>query len=184
MRALGRELGVSGMALYGYFANKDAIVAAVIERFAASMDTQPVPGEFWEDTLMRTMNSLRRCFNEHPAICELSLSEESDSAGWQAHNQRIITMHLEQGIPEDVFTQAWALIDTFLAGFADNERRQRALAAAGKAPSPAELSAMPIWQRIPWQAYSDESFNNGIRMIIASIRALAAPDPCEWYTPA
>ena len=42
---------------------------------------------------------------------------------------------------------------------------------------------MPVWQRIVDSAYSEESFANGVEMIIMGVRGLAAPDPCEWHPP-
>lgn len=51
MRSLGRELGVSAMAVYSHFDSRDAILVAVLQRLMASMDTDPVPGEAWDDTL-------------------------------------------------------------------------------------------------------------------------------------
>ena len=32
-------------------------------------------------------------------------------------------------------------------------------------------------------AYTEESFASGVEIIIAGIRAIAAPDPCDWATP-
>ena len=39
------------------------------------------------------------------------------------------------------------------------------------------------WQRVVAAAYTDEAFAHGVEIIIQGIRALAAPDPCEWRTP-
>ena len=43
--------------------------------------------------------------------------------------------------------------------------------------------SLPEWQRVVRSAYTDESFVNGIEIIIEGVKSIAAPDPCEWYTP-
>lgn len=183
MRALGRELGVSAMAVYGYFSSREALLVAVKTRFMDTMDTRPVPGERWDDTLRRTMRSLMHSDLEHPQLAMISTSPEVGGGGLEAHTERIVAMHLAQGIPEEVFAQLWAMVDAYLTGFVDNAV---ALRAAGLDESSGEEGAaveMPPWKRIVASAYSDEAFSEGVEIIISGIRALAAPDPCEWYTP-
>ena len=58
MRALGAELGVSAMAFYAHFSSREEVLVAVLTRFMETLDTDPVPGERWDDTLRRTMTSI------------------------------------------------------------------------------------------------------------------------------
>ena len=99
-----------------------------------------------------------------------------------AHTEKIVSLHLDQGMPEPVLTKAWAMVDAFLTGFNGSaiaaQKRRLADEAAGGA-----TRDMPVWQRIVDSAYSEESFANGVEMIIMGVRGLAAPDPCEWHTP-
>ena len=103
-------------------------------------------------------------------------------AGLAAHTEKIVSLHLDQGMPEPVLTKAWAMVDAFLTGFNGSaiaaQKRRLADEAAGGA-----TRDMPVWQRIVDSAYSEESFANGVEMIIMGVRGLAAPDPCEWHTP-
>lgn len=182
MRALGAELGVSAMAFYAHFPSREEVLAAVLTRFMDTMDTDPVPGERWDDTMRRTMTSIHREFCAHPHMHDIDLDPSVSYEGLAAHTEKIVNLHLEQGIPEDVLAKAWAMIDAFLTGFNGN-----AIEAARmrEAEALADLSGTgySTWERIVRSAYSEESFQNGIEMIVMGIRGLAAPDPCEWYTP-
>lgn len=179
MRALGAELGVSAMAFYAHFTSREEMLAAVCSKLMESLDTDPIPGERWDDTLRRTMPSLRRGFLEHPNVAEISLDDSVAWLGLAKHTEKIVNLHLAQGMPEDVFAKAWAMVDAFLTGFTGNESamiRSEALAAE-------EAGTLPKWQQIVRSAYTDESFSNGIEIIIEGVKSIAAPDPCEWYTP-
>ena len=181
MRALGAELGVSAMAFYAHFSSREEVLAAVLERFMGTMDTDPVPGERWDDTMRRTMTSIHREFCAHPNMHDIDLDPSASYRGLAAHTRKIVGLHLAQGIPEDVLTKAWAMIDAFLTGFNSNaiaaERMRRAISLDGTDDN------LPTWERVVRTAYSEESFQNGIEMIIMGVRGLAAPDPCEWRTP-
>ena len=86
-------------------------------------------------------------------------------------------------------------MDAYLTGFIGNAIAVRAnrpsgvrgvssgRAAEGEgAASCTDDDALP-WQRVVAAAYTDEAFAHGVEIIIQGIRALAAPDPCEWRTP-
>lgn len=184
MRALGRELGVSAMAVYGYFSSREVLLAEVLSRFMGTMDTAPVPGERWDDTLRRTMHSLIATELAHPEIASISVTAEVGEGGLESHTERIVNMHLAQGIPEPIFAQLWAMVDAYLTGFADNAIALRAAGLSSEAlESGGAAQSEPKWKRIVATAYGDESFSAGVEIIISGIRALAAPDPCEWRTP-
>lgn len=221
MRALGRELGVSAMAVYGYFPSRDELLAAVLERFMDTLDTRPVPGERWDDTLRRTMTSIYREEMAHPEIASIEVTPQVGANGLARHTDRIVNLHLSQGMPEAMLSQAWAMVDAFLTGFtanalalsraaekegaaAPNEEQMVRLSGEGEASNVEAVSAgapegevsdagasdaiaavavRPAWQNIVAQAYTDEAFAHGVGIIIQGIRGLAAPDPCEWYTP-
>ena len=188
MRSLGRELGMSAMAVYGYFSSRDEVLCAVLERFMDTLDTSPIPGERWDDTLRRTMTSIYREELAHPELAVIEV-EPRTARALERHTERIVSHHLAQGWPEPVLHQAWALIDAYLTGFIGNALALRRLGkAVGAAPSSRDGEAGASEERQPWQrivedAYTDEAFAHGVEIVIQGIRGLAAPDPCEWRTP-
>lgn len=199
MRSLGRELGASAMAVYSHFNSRDEILVAVLERLMASMDTDPLPGEQWDDTLRRTMTSIYRVEMAHPELASIEVAPEAGERGLAEHTEKIVSLHLAQGMPEPVLRQAWALVDAYLTGFIGNSlaiarmmgpmapdatprgASQQASADEGGPEGDAQRGA--LWQSIVADAYTEEAFAHGVEIIIQGIRALAAPDPCQWRTP-
>lgn len=195
MRSLGRELGVSAMAVYSHFDSRDAILVAVLRRLMASMNTDPVPGETWDDTLRRTMTSIYQLEMAHPELATIEVVPRAGENGLAEHTDKIVNLHLAQGMPEPVLTQAWALVDAYLTGFIGNAiavranrpsadcgvSNARAVEEGGSADCASD-DELP-WRRIVAAAYTDEAFAHGVEIIIQGIRALAAPDPCDWRTP-
>lgn len=185
MRSLGRELGVSAMAVYGHFPSRDDLLVAVLTRFMAGLDTDPVPGERWDDTLRRTMGSIYRMEVAHPQLASIEVNPSAGYAGLAEHTEKIVNLHLAQGMPEPVLRQAWALVDAYLTGFIGNTlavhhwEAQSTTELAGKD----DASGRPLWQSIVGDAYTDDAFAHGVEIIIQGIRSFAAPDPCEWSTP-
>ena len=116
-------------------------------------------------------------------------------SGLAEHTDKNVNLHLAQGMPEPVLTQAWALVDAYLTGFIGNAIAVRSnrpsgvrgvssvCAAEGKGAEGCSGDDAPPWQRVVAAAYTDEAFAHGVEIIIQGIRALAAPDPCEWRTP-
>lgn len=184
MRSLGRELGVSAMAIYGYFESRGDVLTAVLERFMATIDTDPVPGERWDDTLRRIMTSIYVEEMAHPELASIEITPGAGNAGLARHTEKIVALHLDQGIPVPVLKRAWAMMDAFLAGFTDNAIEERAIAnLPGGAHAPSSEHDLALWEEIVMDAHSDEAFACGIEIIIEGIRGLAAPDPCDWRTP-
>lgn len=194
MRSLGRELGMSAMAVYGYFSSRDDILVAVLQRLMASMDTDPVPGEAWDDTMRRTMTSIYQLEMAHPELAAIEVDSRAGERGLANHTEKIVNLHLAQGMPELVLAQAWAFVDAYLTGFIGGAIAVRTDGfSSGRGDSSTELKGestgscsegdVPLWRRIVAGAYTDETFAQGVELIIQGIRGLAAPDPCEWRTP-
>lgn len=100
---------MSAMAVYSHFDSRDAILVAVLRRLMASMNTDPVPGETWDDTLRRTMTSIYQLEMAHPELATIEVVPQAGENGLAEHTDKIVNLHLAQGMPESVLTQAWAL---------------------------------------------------------------------------
>ncbi|MEG0503883.1 MAG: helix-turn-helix domain-containing protein [Raoultibacter sp.] len=182
MRALGVELGVSAMACYSHFDSREELLSEVSARFMATLDTDPIPGERWDDTLRRTMQSIHETFREHPNLGELTDQPEVGLKGIAPHTKKIVMLHLNQGMPKAIFSRTWAIVDAYMGGFFINEIGIARLEKEGQLNEDS-VRELEEWELTVRQAYTDDSFKSGIEIIIAGVRNLAAPDPCEWYTP-
>lgn len=66
MRRLGRELGVEGMALYGYFRSKDDLLGAVAGRILSELDLESAAGATWQERVRHVIHSWEGLRDRHP----------------------------------------------------------------------------------------------------------------------
>ncbi len=178
MRKLADKLGMSPMGLYSYFPSKAAIEIAVVEKMYSDVDNKPVPGEYWEDTMKRICNSLRDVSLQHPQV--RILSSQINRFYSSNHNKNIYYVHCDQGMPKDVYRILYDVFAAFLSGFITNECYEildhhiKHQSADGKSTA---------WSVLKDSAYSSDSFQTGVQILLDGIKVYAAPDPCDWRTP-
>lgn len=177
IRRLSQTLGKSPMSLYTYFEGVQQIHIGVVALAFREVDADPVPGELWEDTLRRTMGSIRAMYLRHARADLHTVDFGGYSKALEEHTARIYALHEAQGIPADVLRRMWCVVDAFLGGFIGSELHE--LQERPAHPDPAGRE----WMATAENAYTDESFSSGVDIIIAGVRALSAPDPCDWRTP-
>lgn len=177
MRKLASALGKAPMALYTYFDSVQEIHAGVVALAFREVDADPIPGERWDDTLRRTTASIRRMYLNHRHADLYKVEATGYSEALEEHTARIYALHAEQGIPADLLRRLWCLIDAFLGGFIPAELQE--LRNRPEHPDPDGRA----WMETAENAYNAESFSSGLEIIIAGVRQLSAPDPCDWHTP-
>ena len=79
MRRVAERLGVGTMTLYGYFADKDALLDAIIDASGAEL-APPAPEGDWRSSLHTLMLALHAQLIEHPFLVELRLRRPIVSA--------------------------------------------------------------------------------------------------------
>jgi AcrR family transcriptional regulator len=72
MRRVAERLGVGTMTLYGYFADKDELLDAVIDARGAEL-APPAPEGHWKASLRTLMLAFHAQLIEHPVLVELRL---------------------------------------------------------------------------------------------------------------
>lgn len=177
VRRLAGELGKTAMSLYRHFESIDDIRQGVVALAFTEVDTTPIPGERWDDTLRRTTDSIRQMNLRHRRAHFHLIEGAAWSPSLRDHTDRVQKLHRNQNIPEEILARAWRIIDAFLTGFSINEMAELENTTPDSVPDDLE------WIPTVEQAYTDQAFKDGIEIIIAGIRELASPDPCEWYTP-
>ncbi|MFR3092790.1 MAG: hypothetical protein ACLTMP_14560 [Eggerthella lenta] len=136
------------------------MLVAVLTRFMETLDTDPVPGSGG--------TTLRRDGVHPSGVLRASAHDDIDldpniSCGFGGHTEKIVSLHLDQGMPEPVLTSVGHGGPFYrVQRKRDRQKRQLADEAAG--------GATPVWQRIVDSAYSEESFANGVEMIIMGVR--------------
>lgn len=175
MRVIAKELGMGTMSVYRYFDSKGALLNAVRLKLRELYDNKPVPGESWDDTLRRTTASIRRTALAHPHIW---VKQHGYQTAAQPHTRRIYHLHKDQGIPIDVYRRLWCALEAYLTGFINQEITLMNAVFEPLDPNDPDYE----WLMIAEEAYTDETFENGIELIIRGIRDLS-PDDCDWRTP-
>ncbi|MDX6697065.1 MAG: hypothetical protein QOE65_462 [Solirubrobacteraceae bacterium] len=73
MRRLAGRLGVGTMTLYGYFRDKDDLLAAVVDAAAGDSPEWEERGGDWRAQLARLAHALRDGLERHPSLVQLRL---------------------------------------------------------------------------------------------------------------
>jgi len=79
IRRLAQELGVTPMALYWHFRNKDELLAALAERIWSEIDTDVDEAAPWPAQLRALLESLVQVLRAHPSASELLIAGEKQS---------------------------------------------------------------------------------------------------------
>ncbi len=177
MRKLASALGKAPMALYTYFDSIQEIHAGTVALAFKEVDADPIPGERWDDTLRRTTLSIRGMYLNHMRADLYKVELGGYSAALEEHTARIYALHSDQGIPPETLRRLWCLIDAFLGGFIAAELQE--LRERPDHPDPGGRE----WVEVAENAYNEQTFKDGLEIIIAGVRQLSAPDPCDWHTP-
>jgi AcrR family transcriptional regulator len=78
-RRLAQQLGVTPMALYWHFRNKDEMLAGLAERIWSEIDTDIDPTAGWPEQLRGLLDSLVRVLRSHPCASQLLVAGEKQS---------------------------------------------------------------------------------------------------------
>ena len=76
IRRLAAELGVTPMALYWHFRNKDELLTGLAEAVWAELDLRVDPRGEWPDQLRRLLTSLVQVLRRHPSASQLLVGSE------------------------------------------------------------------------------------------------------------
>lgn len=115
MRALGRRLGVEGMAVYHHVENKEALLDALVDRVFDEMDVPE--GEDWKAGLRTRSVSERLALRRHPWAIGLVESRTAPGPITLAHQDHVIGYLLEHGFGVRASAQVLAFLDAYVYGF-------------------------------------------------------------------
>jgi AcrR family transcriptional regulator len=79
IRRLAQELGVTPMALYWHFRNKDELLNGLSDQFWSEIDTDVDAAAPWPDQLRAVLDSLVQVLRAHPSASQLLVAGEKQS---------------------------------------------------------------------------------------------------------
>jgi AcrR family transcriptional regulator len=187
MRALARELGVKPMSLYHYVAGKDDILDGIVDLIFSEIDL-PTPGGDWQSEMRRRAISARRVLRQHSWAIGLMESRANPGPATLRHHDATIATLRGAGFTVAMTAHAYALLDSYVYGFALQEASlpfnpdavaeiSQPLAhqiPAGQYPHLLEMATQHILQ--PGYDFGDE-FDIGLRVILEALERSIPGDP-------
>ena len=182
MRKLGQELGVEAMSLYKHVANKDDLLDGMIDLVFGEIEL-PSTQDSWRSAMRRRAVAVRAVLSQHRWAIGLMESRTSPGPATLRHHDAVIGCLRDAGFPIELVAHAYSALDSYVYGFAlqerglpfDNPEESSALARnllaqfpADEYPHLAELTFEHILQ--PGYDYSSE-FQFGLDLILDGLDA-------------
>jgi len=120
MRSLARELEVKPMSLYHYVANKSEILDGVVDVVFSEIEL-PAAGGDWHAELRRRALSARRVLRLHSWSLGLLESRTVPGPATLRHHDAVLGTLRAAGFPVAMTAHAYALLDSYIYGFAVQE---------------------------------------------------------------
>ncbi|WP_219466637.1 TetR/AcrR family transcriptional regulator, partial [Nonomuraea rhizosphaerae] len=117
MRAVADRIGLTPMAIYGYFRNKNELLDGIVGRVLSSLPQSPSWAS-WEERLNALAWGIRGLARDHPAVFGLLLARPSATPDGVWVVDQIYQALLDAGVPDADVPRVGRLISTFVLGFA------------------------------------------------------------------
>jgi AcrR family transcriptional regulator len=117
---LAEQLGVKPMAVYGHVANKDEIIDGIVDLVFGEIEVPRTDGD-WREELRRRSVSARAVLRQHPWAIPLMQSRTAPGPHTLRHLDAVIGTLRQAGFSLEQTAHAYALLDSYLYGFAMSE---------------------------------------------------------------
>jgi AcrR family transcriptional regulator len=147
MRKLGRELGVEAMSLYNHVANKDDLLAGMVDVVFGEIGL-PRSGADWKTAMRERAMAARTVLARHPWAIGLMESRTRPGPETLRHHDAVIGCLRGAGFSIAMAAHAYSVLDSYIYGFA-LQQQSLPFSTAGEAVEVAES----IFHAFPAQAY-------------------------------
>lgn len=120
IRKLAERLGVGAMTIYHHVPSKEEIIDGMVE-FVFSQIEMPQPGQDWKTAMRRRCVSAREVLKRHPWAAPLMESRTSPGPANMSHHDAVIACLRDGGLSIRMTAHAYAILDSFIYGFAFEE---------------------------------------------------------------
>jgi AcrR family transcriptional regulator len=186
MRKLGEAVGVEAMSLYHYVASKDDLLDGMIDVVFGEIALPPDCDD-WKPAMRQRALSARRVLSRHGWAIRFMASRTSPGPATLRHHDAVLGCLRNAGFPVQLAASAFSVLDSYIYGFALQERRlpfdipertaDPAAAALNRFPADGyrhlgELMTEHMLR--PGYDYGDE-FEFGLDLILEGLGGLRAP---------
>jgi AcrR family transcriptional regulator len=116
MRRLARALGVEAMSLYYYAANKDDILAGIVDLVVQEIEL-PVREGDWRAAIRASAISAHRVLRRHPWACNLLMSGAVVLPARLGYIDALLGRLVGAGLPAELIDLAYHALDSHILGF-------------------------------------------------------------------
>jgi AcrR family transcriptional regulator len=120
MRKLGEVLGVEAMSLYNHVANKEELLDGMVNCVFSEIEL-PSSADGWKLAMRQRAISTRHALSRHPWAITLMQSRVKSGPATLRHHDAVIGTLRDAGFSIAMTAHAFALIDSFIYGFAQQE---------------------------------------------------------------
>ena len=121
IRTLAAELGAKPMSVYYHVANKEEILNGLVELVFEEIEL-PSPGGDWRTEMTRRAESVRAVLRRHRWAIGLLESRSSPGPATLQHHDAVLATFLAAGFGPALTAHAYAVLDSYVYGFALQER--------------------------------------------------------------
>jgi AcrR family transcriptional regulator len=120
IRSLAEHLGVRPMTVYHHVANKEEILDGIVDLVFGEIEL-PSPGGDWRSEMYRRAHSARQVLRRHPWAIGLLESRATPGPANLRHHDAIVGTLRRAGFSVELTAHAYALLDSYVYGFAVQE---------------------------------------------------------------
>ena len=120
MRSLAAELSAKPMSVYHYVASKEELLDSLVDCVFEEIELPDPTGE-WRDEMRRRACSTRACLTRHRWAIGLLESRTSPGPATLRHHDQVLACLRHAGFSRELTAHAYALIDSYVYGFALQE---------------------------------------------------------------
>ena len=120
LRKLAQALDTKPMTIYHHVPNKEAIIDGMVDRVFAEID-RPPPDLDWQSAIRHRCVSARAALARHPWAAPLMESRTNPGPETLGHHDAVLGCLLNAGLSMELTAHAYALIDSYVYGFALQE---------------------------------------------------------------
>ena len=120
MRKLAHAIGTAPMTIYYYLSSKDLLIDEMVERVFSEIAIPPMDQE-WKPALRTRCQSARQVLNRHFWAAPLMESRSTPGPANMRHHDAVIGCLRRGGFPIALAAHAYAVLDSYVYGFAFEE---------------------------------------------------------------
>ncbi len=121
MRKLGQALGVEAMSLYHHVASREDLIDGMIDLVFAEIEL-PADREDWKTAMRTRALSARQVLGRHRWANGLMESRTTPGPATLRHHDTVIGCLRKAGFPVPLVAHAYSAVDSYIYGFAMQER--------------------------------------------------------------